>query len=91
MDNAAVPVEPLVALAPDQLPDAVHEVALLLDHEMVVPELFHGNGFGFAEMDVVTAGQELFDGTPAEQLLLQSRVPELVCPHALAPEVQLLP
>ena len=80
-----------MALAPDQLPDAVQDVALVLDHEMVVPELFHTKGFGFAEIEVVTAGQELFDGTPAEQLPLQSRVPELVCPQAFAPEVQLLP
>ena len=65
MDNTPVPTPGSKldnALAPLQFPEAVHDDALLLDHVIVVPELFHTKGFGLAEIEVVTAGQEAFNG-----------------------------
>ncbi len=90
--NAPVPVAPLVGMPPPQLPQATQEEALLLDQEMVEPELFHANEPGLVLIETLVAGQESFEGVlpfGALQLPLHWMVPVppgLVWPHALGEE-----
>jgi hypothetical protein len=55
VDSAPVDCEPLIALVPDQAPEAVHEVALAEDHEIAdaLPLMIE---LGFALNPTVGAG-----------------------------------